>query len=45
MAGFEARRGASAGEVRRAEIDEFEQVREPEPPRPLRSVFLVPAGS
>ncbi len=44
--GFEARRAAieSQAEQRRKEIAEFEEVREPDGPRPLGALFLVPEG-
>ncbi len=45
--GFEARRAALNAHAaeRRQEIAEFRQVRDPEPPRPLGALFLVPEGS
>ena len=44
--GFEVRRAVieSQAEQRRKEIAEFEEVREPDGPRPLGALFLVPEG-
>ncbi|ROR02914.1 helicase-related protein [Desulfosoma caldarium] len=45
--GFQARREAAkaAAENRREEIEAFEQVDTPAPPRPLGALFLVPEGT